>query len=140
MRVVFADTGYWIALLNSHDDLHDKAIKLSKEIQPAHIVTSEMVLAEVLNDFSKRGENLRLAAVALIKSLRSHANTTIIPQNSQQFDKALTLYEQRLDKAWSQTDCVSFKIMEDQRVVDALAYDKHFAQAGYVAIMRNCRV
>lgn len=139
MRIVFADTGYWVALLNSHDDLHDKAIKLSKEIQPAHIVTSEMVLTEVLNDFSKRGENLRLAAVSLIKHLREHSNTTIIPQTSKQFDDALTLYEQRLDKAWSQTDCVSFKIMEEEMIVDALAYDKHFAQAGYIALMRKCQ-
>lgn len=140
MRVVFADTGYWVALLNSHDDLHKKAIKLSKEIQPARIVTSEMVLTEVLNDFSKRGENLRLAAVSLIKSLRRHSNTTIIPQTSKQFDDALMLYEQRLDKAWSQTDCVSFKIMEEQTIVDALAYDKHFAQAGFIALMRKCQV
>lgn len=55
MRLVFADTGYWVALLNPHDDLHSKAISLSKSLQPIHIVTSEMVLAEVLNDFSDRG-------------------------------------------------------------------------------------
>jgi predicted nucleic acid-binding protein len=59
MRVVFADTGYWVALLNPRDDLHDKAINLSKALQPAHIVTSEMVLTEVLNDFSSRGEYFR---------------------------------------------------------------------------------
>lgn len=52
MRVVFADTGYWVALLNPRNDLHNKAINLSKALQPAHIVTSEMVLTEVLNDFS----------------------------------------------------------------------------------------
>ncbi|MFM6540082.1 MAG: hypothetical protein ACKPHW_17395 [Microcystis panniformis] len=56
MRVIFADTGYWVALLNPHDNLHQKALTLSKTIQPAHIVTTEMVLVEVLNDFSDRGE------------------------------------------------------------------------------------
>lgn len=44
MRVVFADTGYWVALLNLRDELHDKAIDLSQYLNPLHIVTSEMVL------------------------------------------------------------------------------------------------
>ncbi|MDG2990600.1 nucleic acid-binding protein [Candidatus Synechococcus calcipolaris G9] len=140
MRVVFADTGYWIAFLNPHDDLHDKALNLSKAVQPAHIVTTEMVLVEVLNDFSDRGEYFRQSAVNLIRMLYQHPNTTVIPQTSVQFQSALTLYEQRPDKEWSQTDCVSFKIMEDQSIVDALAYDKHFAQAGFTALMRNCRM
>lgn len=140
MRVVFADTGYWVALLNPHDDLHDKAVNLSKAVQPAHIVTSEMVLVEVLNDFSDRGEFFRQTAVTLIRSLYQHPNMTVIPQTSVQFQAALALYEQRPDKAWSQTDCVSFKIMEAQIIFEALAYDKHFAQAGYTALMRNCQV
>ncbi|GAX36475.1 type II toxin-antitoxin system VapC family toxin [Nodularia sp. NIES-3585] len=140
MQFVFADTGYWVALLNPHDDLHKKAVQLSKAVQPAHIVTSEMVLTEVLNDFSDRGDYFRQAAVKLIEQLYEHPNTTIIPQTSNQFQAALKLYEQRPDKAWSQTDCVSFKIMEEQIIYDALAYDKHFQQAGYTALMRNCQV
>lgn len=52
MRTVFADTGYWIALLNPQDDLHAIATHLSKPLDPDHIVTSEGVLTEVLNDFS----------------------------------------------------------------------------------------
>jgi uncharacterized protein len=52
----------------------------------------------------------------------------------------LKLYADRLDKAWSQTDCLSFKLMEEQNISEALAYDKHFAQAGFVALMRNCKV
>lgn len=139
MRIVFADTGYWVALLNPRDDLHAKAQQLSKAIQPAHIVTSEMVLVEVLNDFSDRGEFFRQTAVSLIERLYQHANTTIIPQTSLQFQVALTLYKQQPDKEWSQTDCVSFKIMEEQAIAEALAYDKHFIQAGYQALMRNCQ-
>ncbi|MEB3125058.1 MAG: PIN domain-containing protein [Synechococcales bacterium] len=140
MRFIFADTGYWVALLNPGDNLHQKAINLAQALQPAYIVTSEMVLTEVLNDFSKRGEYLRDVASELIRDLRSHPNTTIIPQSSQQFEKAFNLYTQRKDKQWSHTDCVSFNIMEENGIAEALAYDKHFAQAGFTALMRNCRV
>jgi uncharacterized protein len=140
MRILFADTGYWVALLNSRDNLHDKALNLSKTVQPAHIVTSEMVLTELLNDFSSRGDHLRGVATKLIHCLTEDPNTTIIPQDTIQFNTALQLYEDRLDKAWSQTDCVSFKLMEERNIVEALAYDKHFAQAGFVALMRNCKI
>lgn len=139
MRFIFADTGYWVALLNPGDDLHQKAIHLEQSLQPVHIVTSEMVLTEVLNDFSKRGEYLREVASELILGLRSHPNTTIIPQTTQQFEQAFTLYAQRKDKAWSHTDCVSFNIMEENDIVEALAYDKHFTQAGFTPVMRNCQ-
>jgi uncharacterized protein len=140
VRFIFADTGYWVALLNPGDNLHQKAIHLEQSLQPLHIVTSEMVLTEVLNDFSKRGEYLRDVVSDLIRALRSHPNITIIPQTSQQFEQAFTLYAQRKDKQWSHTDCVSFNIMEENGISEALAYDKHFAQAGFTALMRNCQM
>lgn len=140
MRFIFADTGYWVALLNPGDNLHQKAVSLAQALQPAHIVTSEMALTEALNDFSKRGKHLRSLASEFIQELRSHPNITIVPQTSQQFEKAFNLYSQRKDKQWSHTDCVSFNIMAENGIIDALAYDKHFAQAGYRALMRNCQV
>ncbi|MEM1253217.1 MAG: PIN domain-containing protein [Cyanobacteria bacterium P01_H01_bin.21] len=137
MRLVFADTGYWIALLNPRDTLHLKAIILSKRLQSTHIITSEMVLTEVLTAFAKFDPVLRLAAIRLIEELKSMTNVTIVPQTSQQFQQALSLYAERLDKAWSLTDCSSFKIMAAYRITDALAYDKHFAQAGFTPLLRE---
>ena len=32
MKRVFADTGYWVALLNPRDDLHQKALELSQKM------------------------------------------------------------------------------------------------------------
>jgi uncharacterized protein len=137
VRLVFADTGYWVALLNPRDELHDKATKLSKSLNPVHIVTSEMVLTEVLNDFSKRGDYLRKVATELIDRINKNPNITVISQTSQQFKQGLELYKNRLDKNWSLTDCVSFKIMEQIGVYEALAYDKHFEQAGFKALLRD---
>ena len=137
MRTVFADTGYWVALLNPLDDLHNKATKLSKSLNPVHIVTSQMVLTEVLNDFSKRGDYLRQVATKLIGSINKNSNITLVSQTSEQFNKGLELYKNRPDKNWSLTDCVSFKIMEEIGIYEALAYDKHFEQAGFRALLRD---
>ncbi len=98
MRRVFADTGYWVALLNPKDELHQKARDLSQQMDSLYIFTSEMVLAEVLNDFSKRGQFFRQAAIELIENLYNHPNVTVIQQSSSQFQQGLLLYKTRLDK------------------------------------------
>jgi uncharacterized protein len=49
---------------------------------------------------------------------------------------ALERYQQSADKSWSLTDCTSFQIMESRRIHRALTHDRHFAQAGYEALLR----
>jgi uncharacterized protein len=137
MTLLFADTGYWIALLDPQDTLNDKAKTLSRERFRATVMTSEMVLTEVLNHFSKRGRGLRIAALMLVNSLRDSPSVEVLPQTPELFQQALQLYGQRLDQAWSHTDCASFVIMQQRGIVEALAYDKHFEQAGFRALMRS---
>jgi predicted nucleic acid-binding protein len=47
----------------------------------------------------------------------------------------IVLYDQRPDKAWSLTDCISFTIMQDYGLRDALTGDHHFEQAGFNMLM-----
>jgi predicted nucleic acid-binding protein len=96
MKTVFADTGYWIALLDPQDTLHQKAVNLSRSLAQAKICTSEMAMTEVLNHFSNRGASLRQAVCALIKSIRKSPEIEIVLQTSELFDIALELYSQRL--------------------------------------------
>ncbi len=96
-----------------------------------------MVLTEVLNDFSKRGNFFRQAAIELIENIYKHPNVTVVKQTSSQFQEGLLLYKQRVDKQWSLTDCVSFKRMEEYNILEALTYDKHFEQAGFIALLRS---
>jgi len=70
MKTIFADTGYWIALLDPQDTLHQKVVNLSIALAQERICTSEMVFTEVLNHFAKRGNFLRQAAAALVKSVQ----------------------------------------------------------------------
>ena len=136
MDRVFADTGYWIALLNPRDDLHQKAAATSREYSPNQIVTSEMVLTEFLNSFSDYGPRPRQAAARAVALLQNTPQIVIVPQTSQPFDKALKRYQDMADKSWSLTDCASFLIMEEQRLTAALTHDRHFAQAGFQTLLR----
>ena len=52
------------------------------------------------------------------------------------FDRAFALYSSRQDKDWGLSDCVSFIVMRDEGVTDALTFDQHFVQAGFRALTR----
>ena len=52
------------------------------------------------------------------------------------FDRGVALYGERADKEWSVTDCISFLVMHDFRVTEALTTDHHYAQAGFVVLLK----
>lgn len=136
MRTFFADAAYWVAMINPHDDLHRRAISVSRALDDCRFVTTEMVLTEVLNFFAERGATPRRVASNLVQRLRHDHNTRVVPQTSAQFDDAAQLYRDRNDKEWSHTDCASFRVMEKEGIAEALTYDRHFEQAGFKALLR----
>jgi predicted nucleic acid-binding protein len=135
MRQVFADTSYWIALVNPRDQIHAKAVSVTQQLSPVRVLTSEMVLAEVLNSFSDGGP-LHQVVGNMVQRLRSNRDVIIVPQTSEQFEGALRRYKQAADKSWSLTDCASFQVMEAEQIPAALTHDQHFAQAGFEALLR----
>jgi len=134
MRRIFADTSYWMALVNPRDQIHQKALSVSRQLSSESLLTTEMVLVEVLNSFS---DSLYREAVGrMVTSLRQDENLTIVPQTPAQFKSALQRYLQAADKNWSLTDCASFEVMEVENIEAALTHDRHFIQAGFEALLR----
>src|SRR5260221_5639590 len=125
MRSVFADTSYWIAILDPRDQLREQALTISDRLGSAIIVTSQMVLVELLNSFSATTPVLRHAAAELVERLRRKRGVVIRPQTPEQFENAFLRYSQATDKQWILTDCVSFQIMEVEGIESALSYDRH---------------
>lgn len=137
MAVVFADAGYFIANLDERDELHAQATAVAGQLAPLRIVTTEMVLVEVLNYYSGAGEHQKELAAQMALNLVRNPNVEIVPQTTTQFRAALARYQSRKDQTWSLTDCVSFMAMEERGINEALAYDRDFEQAGFVALLRN---
>ncbi len=135
MKVVFVDTGYWEAMLNPKDRLHPKAKEVSAALGKVRLVTTEMVLDELLAALSK--VPVRPIAIIGVQAIRSNPNVEVIPQTSLQFAAGFDLYRTMTDKEWSLTDCVSFSVMRERGLIEALAYDQHFVQAGFVALLRS---
>jgi hypothetical protein len=129
---LFADTYYFLAVLNKDDVAHSKAVALSETLRNP-IVTSAWVLTEVGDALSAQGYRERF--VRLIETLRADPACTIVPPSADLFDAGVSLYAQRLDKDWTLTDCTSFVVMRQYGITEALTGDRHFQQAGFTALL-----
>lgn len=136
MRRVFADTGYWIALLTPRDSLHEEAHRLFAANTESEIVTSDWVLIELLDGFATKGHYLRSLAADAVAALKVNPRVTVEPQISESFEDAFRLFRDRPDKDWSMTHCSSFLIMRGYGIDSALTNDKHFEQAGFNALLK----
>ena len=134
MKTVFADTVYFLALLNTADQLHSQARALSLS-PPGLLLTTEFVLAEV-GDALSRPEN-RLRFARLLQLLRTQADVEVVPASSGLFRQGCDLHARRPDKEWSLTDCISFVVMQQRRIAEALTTDHHFQQSGFQLLMRQ---
>lgn len=136
MRRVYADAGYWIALHNPEEALHERAIAAFRRIGGMQIATSELVLAEYLNAMSDRGRRFRTRAAEWVRELRFAPDVTIVRLSPLMFENALNLYASRPDKDWGFIDCSSFAIMSEMSIAEAMTHDHHFEQAGFTALLR----
>ena len=134
---VFLDTAYAIALSSSSDQSHTRAVALAEQLEAAgtRLVTTRAVLLEIGNALSK--QSYRQAAVQLLDSLEADSAVAIVPLSEPLYTRAAQLYRERPDKEWGLTDCVSFLVMQDRGLTDALTSDEHFQQAGYRALLRE---
>ena len=136
MRTVFGDASYWIALLNPRDQWHERANSATARLEDdCSIVTSEMVLVELLNHFAEYGEAKRGEVARMVKALDANPSVEIVSQTTEQFWAAMEYYEGRLDKDWGLTDCASFQLMEAMGISEALSSDSDFVQAGFRVLL-----
>jgi len=137
MRTVFADTSYWIALLNPKDQAHDIAVDVSKGLGSCRMITTEEVLTEFLNYFGARGPYLRSAAAKLVERMQADRSIQILPQTHEGFVTGLRLYQTRPDKGYSLTDCISMEAMRWEGLREVLTTDEHFSQEGFTCLLER---
>jgi predicted nucleic acid-binding protein len=133
MTAAFADTFYFLALLDSREEQHAQAAELSRDPQ-FRMVTTEWVLAEFGDAYSDPQDRADFAA--LYRSLLNHPRVHIVPSDTRLFQRGVALFERRPDKEWSLTDCLSFVVMHDEGITQALTGDHHFEQAGFTALLK----
>lgn len=129
----FIDTVFIQALINKKDQYHYQARELFVRIRNAKEVwVTEAILIEVGNALSAIN---RLSAVNFIEQCYQISNINVVPLTTELFQRALKLYHSRLDKTWGLCDCISFLVMWDNNLTEAVTADQHFSQAGFNILM-----
>lgn len=131
MRQVFIDTYHFVASFNAKDELHDLIVEVEEGLGSVKLVTSEMVLAEVLNYFSAFRYEVKRGVVESVLDLLVDDEIEIVLHTHNAFLLGAELYAARLDKGYSLTDCISMNIMRERGITDVLTHDHHFSQEGF---------
>ena len=133
MAALFADTFYFIALLDSSDASHPQSVAWARQ-KGASFLTTEYVLVELGDAFHAPGQREEFAVFN--DAVRADAKFRVLAASPAWYSAGLNLYRRRRDKYWQLTDCISFAVMKEQRLREALTGDVHFEQAGFTALLR----
>ena len=135
-REIFADTSGFYALLVKRDEKHAQAraiLQMAARERRA-FVTTDHVLDETATLLKARGCGHLLSD--FFDTVLASDACLVEWTDAERFHTAKDQFLKYLDQPWSFTDCVSFRIMKERRLQDALTKDAHFQQAGFVALLK----
>lgn len=135
MKRIFVDTLYIVALINPNDQWREKALQARRETADAKFVTTEIVLSEVLNFLSEYGANLRRQVSLFVRDVLEDTDFEVISYTETTLLEGLKLYESRLDKGYSLTDCISMNVCRKFGITEILTHDHHFEQEGFKILL-----
>jgi hypothetical protein len=134
---LFLDSAYAIALAAPDDEFHPEAATLAAELRSRNLqmLTTEAVVFEIGDSLAK--PKFRRTAIELMTSIFTDPRIVVVPATPALVQRFFNLFQRRPDKAWGMTDCLSFIVMEERGIREALTTDEHFEQAGFVALLRR---
>ncbi len=132
---VYVDTSALIALAHKRDFLHEKAVFVYKDLleQNTRFLTTSAVLLEVGNSFSRVSH--KVYATSLFHLVQNSPAWDNILINEEWFAKGLNLFNKRLDKDWSLTDCIGIAVAESHSINKVFTSDHHFQQASFEILL-----
>jgi predicted nucleic acid-binding protein len=131
---IFVDTLFVIALINRRDQYHQQASELTDRFEGHPLLTTDAVLLEIGNALAR---NYKKEAVEIIEHFFTSDEVEIVHLTPKLFGQAFELYRAYHDKEWGMVDCISFVVMRERNIDQALTFDRHFAQAGFQVLMRE---
>lgn len=131
MKSTFIDSAFVIALESKDDQNHLAAIEYWQELvqSPSSLITTSFVLDEIATYFNSRNRHKK--AVEIVESFLNSKAVELVHVDETLFQTGWKYFVKHADKRYSLTDCISFVIMKERHIEQALTFDKHFKQAGF---------
>ena len=133
---LFVDTSAWFALADRQTAGHARVERALRERlqQGARIITTNLIVAETHVLLLRRASR----SAALIFLTKVAVAPTVVVASTAELEEAARLdWLVRFDdQDFSFTDAVSFAVMKERRIREALTLDHHFAAAGFERVPR----
>lgn len=133
MTPVFADTAYFFALVIANDEWHEQAVAFSRQ-NSLPILTTSWGLTELADGFCRGGHRRKF--LEILDDAEGDPEIIIVEAEQSLWNRGRDLFANRPDKDWSLTDCISFVVMKERGLTDALTSDHHFEQAGFNILLK----
>ena len=130
--MTFADTSFWVALINSRDERHEQARALWSRFADSGVMTTDHVRGETWTVLRRRAGHR--TAVSFLDALADAARVAVIRVEPPQQDDALRWLRRHDERTYSFVDATSFVAMRDGQMTEALAFDGDFSAAGFVEL------
>lgn len=135
MNKLFVDALHLAALINPRDQWHSKSVEVEIATSDIDLVTTEDILIELLNFYAGHGEFKRRKVTDFVREILLNVRVEVFFRNETAFLEGLDLYESRLDKGYSLTDCISMNVCRELDLKEILTHDRHFEQEGFKILL-----
>jgi predicted nucleic acid-binding protein len=129
---MFLDTSGLLSLYDVRESDHAVAMDLFHSAERR--VTTNYVLAELMALMIARRVG-RAQSIRYVTGIEQDPLVEIVWVSQQTHGAAMDLLRRRLDKDYSLCDAVSFVVMRDEGIAEALTTDHHFEQEGFVCLL-----
>ncbi len=132
---IFIDTSGFYSILVSRDRMNGRAREFMAQAieERRRFVTTDRVLDESATLLRARGFD-RLTQ-SLFEAVEATLAIRVEWTTPERFRETQAFFLHHADKAWSFADCLSFVVMRELGLREALSTDKHFKQAGFTLLL-----
>jgi len=137
MRALFVDTSGWVAVADQSDQFHDQAARFYRQAfaHYAGLMTTSLVLAESYALLRRALPTDRV--LYWLDRLLASPRVEVVYDDRALIDRARSVLAAYGDQKFSLADAVSFVVMRDRGLREALAFDRHFQTAGFTLVPRD---
>ncbi len=125
--MIFLDTGFLFALLSARDEHHSRVVEVFRTLQGTRLrdvlITTNHVVFEAITLTRLLGH---AKAVQLGERLYGERLAKIHWATPTEEQAAFEYFSRHQDKNYSRVDCLSFVVMEQRGITEALAVDSDF--------------
>ncbi len=137
MRSLFVDTSGWVAVADQSDQFHDQAARFYRQAfaHYAGLMTTSLVLAESYALLRRALPSDRV--LYWLDRLLASRRVEVVCDDRALIDRARSVLAAYGDQKFSLADAVSFVVMRDRGLREALAFDRRFQTAGFTLVPRD---